>query len=231
MSAAGAPLVLGHRGAPLDAPENTIAGFALALAAGADGVELDVQLSADGVPVVIHDDTLRRTTGARGRLDRLAWRRISGLRTGGEPVPSLEQAAVWAAATGAWLNVEIKARGAAAATLAVLERAGLTERVIVSSFHPSEVREVGRLDPRASRYLLLERWDAASLSSVEACGAGGVCLRVDAASDEVLAELDAIGLPVVVWTADDPGRLSELLRSRVRAVITNRPELAARLRG
>lgn len=231
MSAAGSPLILGHRGAPLDAPENTIAGFALALAAGADGVELDVQLSADGVPVVIHDDTVRRTTGGRGRVDRLTWRRISGLRTCGEPVPSLEQSAAWAAATGAWLNVEIKAPGAAAATLAVLARADLGERVIVSSFHLGEVREVGRLDPGALRYLLLERWDAASLTAVEACGAGGVCLRVDAASDEVLAQLDALGLPVVVWTVDDPGRLAELLRSRVRAVITNRPELAMRLRG
>jgi glycerophosphoryl diester phosphodiesterase len=231
VSAGAAPLILGHRGAPRAAPENTIAGFTLALDAGADGVEMDVQLSADGVPVVIHDDTLRRTTGARGRVDRLSWRRISELRTGGEPVPSLEQAGAWAAATGAWLNVEIKAMGAAAATLAVLEEAGIAERVIVSSFHVSVVEQVGRLDPHAARYLLLERWDAAARTALETSGAGGVCLRVDVATDAVLAELEPCGLPVVVWTVDDPRRLRELLGSSVRAVITNRPELAARLRG
>lgn len=227
MIARGGALILGHRGAPLVAPENTIAGFALALEVGADGVELDVQLSADGVPVVIHDETLQRTTGVTGRVADLSWRRISRIRAGGEPVPSLEQAAAWAAATGAWLNVEIKAAGAAGPTVAVLEDAGLAERVIVSSFHASVVEEVGRLNADLVRYLLLESWGSSSLMAVEACGAGGVCLRVDAASEAALAELDAAGLPVVVWTVDDPWRLAELIRSGVRAIITNRPELAA----
>lgn len=226
MAARHGALILGHRGAPLAAPENTIAGFALALESGADGVELDVQLSADGVPVVIHDDTLQRTTGVTGRVADLSWRRISGIRAGGEPVPSLEQAAAWAAATGAWLNVEIKAAGAAEPTLAVLEAAGLDERVIVSSFHETVVEEVGRLNPDLERYLLLERWESASRTAVDACGAGGVCLRVDAASDAALAELQAAGLPVVVWTVDDPARLAALIRSGARAIITNRPELA-----
>ena len=205
-----------------------MAGFALALGAGADGVELDVQLSADGVPVVIHDETLERTTGVRGRVADLPWRRISELRAGGEPVPSLEQAAAWALATGAWLNVELKAAGAAEATLAVLEGIGLVERVIVSSFHASVIEDVGRLNADLPRYLLLERWDARARSAVAASGAGGVCLRVDAARAAALTDIAAAGLPVVVWTVDDPDRFAELIRAGVRAVITNRPELAAR---
>lgn len=205
-----------------------MAGFALALAAGADGVELDVQLSADGVPVVIHDETLDRTTGVRGRVAELPWRRISEVRAGGEPIPSLEQAAAWALASGAWLNVEIKAAGAAKATLAALEGIGLTERVIVSSFHASVIEDVGRLNADLPRYLLLERWDVPSRRAVAASGAGGVCLRVDAASQAALAEIAGAGLPVVVWTVDDPDHLAELIRSGVRAVITNRPGLATR---
>src|SRR5215211_2975476 len=71
------PLILGHRGAPRGAPENTLRAFRLALEEGADGVELDVQPSADGVPVVLHDDTLDRTTDATGDVATLSWARIS----------------------------------------------------------------------------------------------------------------------------------------------------------
>src|SRR5690606_37488045 len=103
-------LVLGHRGSPLRAPENSLRSFALALEAGADGVELDVQRSADGVPVVIHDPTLERTGHGEGPVAARTWEELSRLTGGGEPIRSLRQAADWAAATGAWLNVEIKAR-------------------------------------------------------------------------------------------------------------------------
>src|SRR5687768_8195818 len=108
------PLILGHRGAPYDAPENTLASFARALEQGADGVELDVRRARDGVPVIIHDETLDRTSGARGRVADLDWPAIERLTTAG--LPSLEQAAGWAAASGAWLNVEIKTPRVEAAT-------------------------------------------------------------------------------------------------------------------
>lgn len=62
------PLIIGHRGASAVAPENSIAAFEAAIAAGADGIEFDVRLSRDGVPVIIHDDTLQRTHGLRGRV-------------------------------------------------------------------------------------------------------------------------------------------------------------------
>src|SRR5262245_3514397 len=100
------PLVLGHRGAPRAAPENTLRAFQLAMELGADGVELDVQPSADGVPVVLHDDTLDRTTDGSGDVATLPWARIAEARADGEPVPRLEQVVEWAADVGAFLNVE-----------------------------------------------------------------------------------------------------------------------------
>lgn len=208
-----------------------MAGFARALAAGADGVELDVQRSMDRVPVVIHDPTLDRTGHGRGRLDAMSWAQLSELRGCGEPIPSLAEAAEWAADTGAWLNVEIKATDITAETLEVLRSAGLRERVVISSFHPEVVAEVARLDPSFARYLLLDRWREGGLAAVAACGAQGVSLGVRAAVPIALAELRAAGLPVIVWTVDTPRRIRTLMAAAVAGIITNRPDVAAPLRG
>ncbi|MCC7360725.1 MAG: hypothetical protein IT317_14685 [Anaerolineales bacterium] len=95
------PAVIAHRGASADAPENTLSAFALALEQGADGLELDVTLSADGVPVVIHDDTLDRTTDGRGRVARHTLAELKGLDAGyaarfgskfaGQRLPTLDE--------------------------------------------------------------------------------------------------------------------------------------------
>jgi glycerophosphoryl diester phosphodiesterase len=225
------PLILGHRGASAEAPENTLKAFRLARAQGADGVELDVQRSADGVPVVIHDETLERTTRGAGRVSAHPWGALARLDAGeGERIPSLEQAAIWAAEAGAWLNVELKAAGVEAAVLAVLERAGILPRTILSSFDPEVVRQVGRLAPAARRFLLRERWDAATMEAVRESGAGGVCLENSATSSPALDELRAARLPVIVWTVDDPARARMLLRAGVAGLITNVPSVGVAAR-
>jgi glycerophosphoryl diester phosphodiesterase len=222
------PLILGHRGAPFDAPENTLRSFARALEHGADGVELDIRRSRDGVPVVIHDETLDRTTPARGRVADHAWSALERLTTGA--LPSLQQAAAWASSAGAWLNVEIKAPGAEAATLDVLRETRLLDRTFLSSFHAEVVAEVGRLAPEARRYLLTDAWDEAAQQAVAESGAQGVCLKVDAATPLTLEVLRNDGLPVVVWTVDAPARIRELLIAGVAGIITNRPRVAVEVR-
>lgn len=207
-----------------------MAAFERALAAGADGVELDVQRSADRVPVVIHDDTLRRTRHGSGRVADRTAAELTALRGRGEPIPTLAEAAAWAARTQAWLNVEIKATDVTAETLDVLRDAGLRERVILSSFHADVVSEIGRRDPRMKRYLLLEKWSPRGLEAVVDAGAQGVCLGVAAAEPATLAQLRGAGLPVVVWTVDDPARIAGLLAAGVEGIITNRPRIAAALR-
>src|SRR5512147_1741217 len=141
--AGGRPLVLGHRGASADAPENTLAAFRLAIEQGADGVELDVWRCGSGEVVVIHDEDARRVAGAPLRiaeaplaalreLDAGAWK---GERFRGERIPLLAE--VLEALPAARVNVELKGDGAggpvAAATAAVIRRARAEARVIVSS--------------------------------------------------------------------------------------------------
>ncbi|HEX2091909.1 MAG TPA: glycerophosphodiester phosphodiesterase family protein [Longimicrobiaceae bacterium] len=218
------PLILGHRGAPFEAPENTFGSFRRALEHGADGVELDVQRSADGAPVVIHDLTLDRTTDGRGEVRAHTWAELSRLHAGpGEPLRRLGEVADWAAGAGAWLNVELKGEGTEAATLAVLERAGMLERTLVSSFLPTVVLEVGRLAPDVRRALVTEAWDPLVAEVVRDSGAGGVCIEQRLATPERLRELRERGLFAVVWTVDDPARIRELLRAGVAGIITNHP--------
>lgn len=227
----GRTLILGHRGAPLEAPENTFGAFRLAVEAGADGVELDVQRAADGAPVVIHDLTLDRTTDGRGEVRAHTWAQLSGLQAGpGEPLRRLGEVAVWAAGAGAWLNVELKGEGTEAAALASLERAGVLERTLVSSFLPTVVLEVGKLAPGVRRALVTETWSAEVAALTRDCGAGAVCIHRGLAAPGLLAELAAAGLPVVVWTVDDPSEIRALLGARVAGIITNDPRTAAAVR-
>src|SRR5215813_10685404 len=88
MSEGAWPLIIGHRGASAVVPENTMAAFREAIAAGADGIEFDVRLTRDGVPVIIHDDSLRRTSGLSQRIAALTWSRLEQLGVG---VPSLDE--------------------------------------------------------------------------------------------------------------------------------------------
>jgi glycerophosphoryl diester phosphodiesterase len=205
--------------------------FGLALEHGADGVELDVRMASDGVPVVIHDETLERTTSGAGRVADLTSAHLTSLDAGaGEGVPVLEDVAAWAAATGAWLNVEIKERGAEAASVAALRRHGMLERAVFSAFDPAVVETVGRVDAGVLRFLLTERWDPAAAHAAGACGAMGICLERDAATPDALRSIAGLGLPVIVWTVDDETRLRALLRAGVAAVISNVPGRAASIR-
>jgi len=143
------PRHIAHRGAGTLAPENTLAAMRAGYALGYRMVEFDVKLSGDGVPFLLHDDTLDRTTSGRGRADALTWAELSKLDAGrwhspafaGEPLPMLEQVAHWAIANDVACNVEIKpvpgcerATGAAVALDALALWRGSRVQPLLSSF-------------------------------------------------------------------------------------------------
>lgn len=178
------PLILGHRGASALAPENTLAAFSRAISDGADGIEFDVRLSRDLVPVVIHDASLKRT----GLMDQLVgeltatelqqitvgrWFPQSLRRPGsssapprnderpGERIPLLEQVLDLYRTVEGTLYVEMKCDPQEAVALAtevvrVLKRSGMSERVVVESFDLVAVAEVKRLDPNIRTAALFE---------------------------------------------------------------------------
>jgi glycerophosphoryl diester phosphodiesterase len=221
-------LILGHRGSPREAPENTLQSFGKALLAGADGVELDVQPSGDGVPVITHDDSLERVWGIRRQVSRLGWRAVEQLT--GAQVPSFEQVAGWAAASGAWVNVELKTAGVEKEVARLIDRFDIRGRVVISSFDAEIVAEIGRLDGGLRRFFLTERWDDAARTAFDRSGASGVCLANASATHPVLEDLHARDLPVIVWTVNEPERVRELLREGVAGIISDLPGMAAKER-
>ena len=159
--------MVGHRGAAALAPENTLASLERGARDGADEVELDIQRTGDGVPVLMHDETLDRTTSGRGLLRERTWAEVSSVDAGtafapefsGERVPSLGGVCAWAKRASVGLSIELKQPwpgegkpsddGLAAAAVEELERSGLVGRVILhSSDHPT-IAQVRMLLPAA----------------------------------------------------------------------------------
>jgi glycerophosphoryl diester phosphodiesterase len=145
--------VSAHRGASLEKPENTLAAFAHALSVGADGIELDLALTADGVAVVMHDRTVDRTTSGTGEVDELTLEELRALDAGdGERIPTLDEV-LELVGDRAEVNIEIKAADAAAAVVETVRRhPGV--RWFASSGQWDALAEVRRLDPEARLYPL-----------------------------------------------------------------------------
>ena len=238
------PLILGHRGASAYAPENTLTAFQLALAQGADGLELDVTLSADGVPVVIHDDRVDRTTDGRGAVNDLPLSALKRLEAGyparfgrqfaGERIPTLSE--VFAAvAPPAILNVELKhdhspGRRLAERVVALIHAHGMAKRVIISSFQFSGLRKVKALDPELPVGLLY--LSALVAPRLAKCLAGTLPHEAHHPSYERLnadriAWYYARGWRVNTWTVNEAADLTRLAAAGVDGLITNRPDVVA----
>jgi len=242
--APGRPLVLGHRGASAEAPENTLAAFRLALAQGADGFELDVWRCATGEVVVAHDEDARRVAGADLRvpdaplaelraLDVGAWK---GERFRGERMPLLSE--VLEALPGAIVNVELKSRGRdvrlAAAAARVIAAAGAAGRVVVSSFDWRLVVAFRLAAPEIPVGLLFEdaaAWRVRLAIAIRLLGPSAVHPERTLATEERVRRWVGRRLAVNVWTVDDVDEARRLAALGASAVITNVPgRIAAALR-
>lgn len=234
--AAGRPLVLGHRGASADAPENTLAAFSLALAQGADGVELDVRRCATGEVVVFHDADAGRIAGVALEIARTPLAELRALDAGrwkgeafrGERIPTLREAL--RAMPGAFVNVELKAAGRdlglAAATARVIEEADAGGRVIVSSFDYRLVMAFRLAAPRIPTGLLFDEESPGRLATwlgVRLLGAVAVHPGRRLVTPERAAAWRARGLAVNVWTVDSGEEARRLAALGAGAIITNVP--------
>jgi glycerophosphoryl diester phosphodiesterase len=224
-----------------------VAAFRLALAQGADGVELDVALSADGAPVVIHDDTVDRTTDGAGRVDQLTLAQLKqldaslpgkfGAQFAGERIPTLDEV-FRALPAPALINVELKRDtspgGKLAAEVVALVRAhGLDQRVWFSSFNYDNLARLKRLAPALPVGLLYAPDEP--LRMLQAWLWPGV--RAQAQHPyHLLAQAPAVrwwhwrGYRVNVWTVNTAPELRRAMRRGADGVITNYPDVAVRVR-
>lgn len=231
------PRVVAHRGGGKLAPENTLGAIRLGAQMGFQGVELDVMLAGDGTPVLMHDQTLKRTTRTRGevahtaytdlaRLDAGAWR---GERWRGERIPRFEEAARLCRELGLWANVEIKPAqgyerrtGDAVARMAAELWRGAPLQPVLSSFSALALVAARQAEPQLPRGLLVgripQRWRE-MLQDLE-CVALHANYRV--LNARITDEAHRAGCAALAWTVNDRRAARKLLGWGVDCLVTDR---------
>lgn len=238
--------VFAHRGASAYAPENTLPAFEKAVQMGADGVELDIHLSRDGQLVVIHDELLDRTTNGHGfvkdftlaelkKLDASKPRASLGFNK--LEIPTLEEVYALLADTALCVNVEVKNSiflypGILEKALETEAKAGMSGRVLYSSFNHYAMREMKRISPQSETGLLyssmlIEPWNAAKNANADALHPFFPSV---ANTPDLISKCRKNGIAVNTWTVDEPEYIRAMLMLGVDSVITNKPDVAALIR-
>jgi glycerophosphoryl diester phosphodiesterase len=226
-------MVVAHRGASVEQPENTIEAFEAAIDAGADAVEFDVRMTADGHAVVMHDPDVSRTTDGNGLVSRMALEEIRRLG-----VPTLEEGLRCLAGRAA-ADIEIKnlpgepgftpdREEAVEATLDALDAVSFPGQVIVTSFNPASIDHSRALRPEVPTGLLTEYEVDAEEALTRATEHGHpwvlpFVLKVLEAGDGFADRVHAGGALLGVWIADDPDTARRLFELGADAVATNDP--------
>ena len=230
------PLWVAHRGAGKLAPENTLAAFRVGAGLGYRAFECDVKLSADGVPFLLHDDTLERTTASQGVAGERRWDQLSRLDAGGwhsrafagEPLPSLDAISAFCLRNGFALNIEIKSTpGQETETGQVVARqagklwAGQAVPPLLSSFRPDALQAALTTAPNLPRALLLDTLWAGWFERAQALGCAAVVTH-HALMDAALADrLHAAGLRALVYTVNDMAQAQRLVALGIDGIITD----------
>lgn len=234
------PLVVAHRGASIEEPENTIEAFEAAIEAGADAVEFDVRMTADGHAVVMHDPHVSRTTDGTGLVCEMSLEEIRKLG-----VPTAEEALRCLSGRAA-ADIEIKnlpeepdftpdREPAVESTLAALDAVAFSGQVIVSSFNPTSIAHSRSLRPDVPTGLLTEYGVGADDALDRAASEGHpwvlpfVSKVLDAAED-FAERVHEAGLLLGVWITDDPDTARRLFELGVDAVATNDPSEVVSIR-
>jgi glycerophosphoryl diester phosphodiesterase len=229
------PLWIAHRGAGRLAPENTLAAFRLGAAHGYRAFECDVKLSRDGVPFLLHDSTLERTTSGQGPAGALDWAELSRLDAGswqgrawaGEPLPTLDALARFCIASGHSLNIEIKpSPGREQETGGVVARevrrlwAGRTPPLL-SSFKPEALEAAKAEAPELPRALLLDALRPGWLDEGRTLGCVAVVTAYALMDRDVADRLHAEGLKALCYTVNDPAEVQRLVALGIDGLITD----------
>jgi glycerophosphoryl diester phosphodiesterase len=236
------PRLCAHRGAGKLAPENTLAALRLGYAHGYRMAEFDVKLSADGVPFLLHDDTLDRTTNGNGRADAHTWRELSQLDAGswhsagyaGEPLATLAAVARWSLAHDVAVNIEIKPTrgreretGAAIALDTASLWAGARLPPLLSSFSDAALEAARDAVPALPRAWLADRLP----DDWQACATRAQCVAVDLEHTLLnraqVEEFHAAGLHVLSWTVNDLILVERLFDLGADTVITDAVDIVA----
>lgn len=215
-------LIYAHRGASLTEPENTLAAFKAAVAAGADGIELDIQGSKDRVPVVIHDRLLKRTTGVPGNTDDFDLAELQRLDAGkGETIPSLADV-LNVVPERIHLDIEIKYKGIEPEILAVLKERSKSSYAF-SSFDWSVLETIRSLDADVEIWLLMSAISQMAIDKAQSLGATGLAVHNDALNAKTAKIATDAGFKIISWTVNNPEEAARVRALGVAGMCTDDP--------
>ena len=194
------PLVTGHRGAGAERAENTLAAFRHAADIGCDAVELDVHLSADGIPVVVHDSSIRQPNGSVAAVRSLSADELCRVEVAdGQCIPRLRDVLELLESTRLGVQIELKGRSVIDATAYEVRRLDLQSRVVFTSFYHKRVLDARRAVPEARTGVLMSSVPVDIVAVAAAAEAYNVHLHVNRLDEEVVAVVHAAGLRVLAW--------------------------------
>ncbi|MCL2531760.1 MAG: hypothetical protein FWE40_06355 [Oscillospiraceae bacterium] len=240
------PLIIAHRGANLEAPENTLPAFERALAHGVHGFENDVHITADGVLVVIHDDTIDRTSNGTGLVCEMTYDQLNAYDYGswfspefaGTKIPTLRE--FFALCHGLPLiNVEIKeepngSKAAATAVVKLAKECGVFDNLLVSSFDMDMLQGCLAEDPATRVAYLYAADDLDLCEEIDNCPAtfakkfnlAALHPFVALCNADYVAACNAAGIMINPWTVNQPHAITALRDWGTHAIITDEPALA-----
>jgi glycerophosphoryl diester phosphodiesterase len=223
---------IAHRGASAYAPENTVAAFEEAIRLGAPAVEFDLRITADGVPVVLHDETVDRTTSGTGKVAELSWTRLLQLDAGSwmhhrfaaTRIPSLQEALL---AIGPFARpiIELKAALPWEIVLSALRKFDMENDVLVISFKPEYLSAIRKISKDVPIGLLSSRWEPDLPQRARSLDAEALLLHTDVLGTSQVAAAEALGLDVWCFTPNDAGTVAASAAMGVTGIITDRPDL------
>jgi len=226
------PLVISHIACGGHAPENTLAGIRAALEFGADAIEIDVQATADGVPVLMHDRTVDRTTDGSGEVAKLSLAELRALDAGGEPPPMLAEV-LDLTASNALLVIEIKQPGIEEQVASVVRDRKAINDAMVWSFFPRALESMRRVEPRLPGGLLLSAQSLAKWPDKREwalrMGLQAVSVFCFGITEQVRRDTLRSGLALYAWTADPEAEIARLIGLGVDGICTNYPDRAIAL--
>ena len=206
------PRIVAHRGGGALAPENTLGAIRLGASMGFKGVEFDVMLAGDATPVLIHDETVERTTNGRGEVPKMSYPELAELRIeSNERIPTFERAGRLCRELGIWANVEIKpakgherATGLAVAPLARELWRGAALPPVLSSFSIEALEAAREAAPELPRGYLVDRIPGDWRGTMARLGCVALHCNFKALTAELAAEIHAAGYAILLWTVNEP---------------------------
>ncbi|MFS0562012.1 glycerophosphodiester phosphodiesterase [Terribacillus sp. 179-K 1B1 HS] len=234
--------IFAHRGASKYAPENTMAAFRLAELMQADGIETDVQLTKDQVPVIIHDESINRTTNKRGLVRKLTYEELCQADAGawfsrdyaGEKIISLDVFLRWIKKTPMLLNLELKTNkypypGIEEIVLQRLWDHGMKDRTTISSFNADTIRRISDLDGDIDTGFLTSRRPRQLFSLLEEIGANALHPKYRLLNKKLIQECKQHHVPIRVYTVNQPVFILRALEANCDVIISDVPDRALEL--